>query len=44
MNILIVEDEDHIAQGLRFNLEAEDYAVTLTDNGRDAVALLTAAE
>ena len=25
MRILIVEDEDHIADGLRFNLEAEGY-------------------
>jgi len=25
MKILIVEDEEHLADGLRFNLEAEGY-------------------
>src|SRR3954453_18726655 len=39
--ILIVEDEQHIADGLRFNLEAEDYSVELVDNGEDALGLLT---
>jgi DNA-binding response OmpR family regulator len=39
--ILIVEDEQHLADGLRFNLEAEDYAVELVDNGEDALRLLT---
>jgi len=38
--ILIVEDESHIAQGLRFNLEAEGHAVQLTDNGEDALKRL----
>lgn len=38
--ILVVEDESHIAQGLRFNLEAEGHAVTLTDNGEEALQLL----
>jgi DNA-binding response OmpR family regulator len=35
--ILIVEDEAHLAQGLRFNFEAEGYAVQVTDNGEDAL-------
>jgi two-component system, OmpR family, alkaline phosphatase synthesis response regulator PhoP len=35
--ILIVEDETHLAQGLRFNFEAEGYAVQVTDNGEDAL-------
>jgi DNA-binding response OmpR family regulator len=38
--ILVVEDENHIAQGLRFNLEAEGHAVTLTDSGEEALQLL----
>ncbi|MBY0507155.1 MAG: response regulator transcription factor [Bryobacteraceae bacterium] len=36
--ILIVEDEQHLADGLRFNLEAEGYEVDTVDNGLDAVA------
>src|SRR5258708_11904934 len=39
--ILIVEDEAHLAQGLRFNFEAEGYAVQTTDRGEDAVTRLT---
>jgi DNA-binding response OmpR family regulator len=35
--ILVVEDEIHLAQGLRFNLEAEGYAVEITDRGEDAL-------
>ena len=35
--VLIVEDEAHIAEGLRFNLEAEGHAVEVTDNGEDAI-------
>ncbi len=38
--ILIVEDEAHIAAGLRFNLEAEGYSVDVTDNGEDALQRL----
>jgi len=38
--ILIVEDEAHLAQGLRFNLEAEHHSVEVTDNGEDAVRRL----
>jgi len=40
--ILVVEDEKHIAQGLRFNLEAEGYSVTLSETGEQAEALLAA--
>ena len=32
-NILIVEDEKHIAEGLKFNLEAEGYLVELAESG-----------
>jgi DNA-binding response OmpR family regulator len=38
--ILIVEDEAHLAQGLRFNLEAEHHSVEVLDNGEDAVKRL----
>jgi DNA-binding response OmpR family regulator len=38
--ILIVEDEVHLARGLRFNFEAEGYAVVTVENGEDAVDLL----
>jgi DNA-binding response OmpR family regulator len=38
--ILIVEDESHLAEGLRFNLEAEGHAVQITDNGEDALKRL----
>lgn len=40
--VLIVEDEHHLASGLRFNLEAEGYEVEVLDTGEDALALLTA--
>jgi DNA-binding response OmpR family regulator len=38
--ILIVEDEAHLAQGLRFNLEAEGHVVEITDRGEDALIRL----
>lgn len=38
--VLIVEDEKHLADGLRFNLEAEDYRVTTVGDGEAALALL----
>jgi len=38
--ILVVEDETHIAEGLRFNLEAEGHTVEVTDNGEDALGKL----
>jgi DNA-binding response OmpR family regulator len=36
-SILLVEDELHLAEGLRFNLEAEGYTVDLVDNGEAAL-------
>ena len=36
--ILVVEDEQHIANGLRFNLEAEGHDVALATNGEQALA------
>src|SRR6202171_314794 len=40
--ILVVEDEAHIAKGLRFNLEAEGHSVEVLENGEDALARLLA--
>ena len=40
--ILIVEDEQHLAQGLRFNLAAEDHDVEMVDTGEAALAQLLA--
>ena len=31
--ILVVEDEEHLAEGLRFNLEAEGYEVAVAPDG-----------
>lgn len=39
--ILIVEDEAHLAEGLRFNLEAEGYFADIRDTGEQAVELLS---
>jgi DNA-binding response OmpR family regulator len=38
--VLIVEDEKHLAEGLRFNLEAEGYNVEVSGDGETALALL----
>jgi DNA-binding response OmpR family regulator len=38
--ILVVEDEQHLAEGLRFNLEEEGYSVEVVGTGEDALALL----
>ena len=37
--ILLVEDEDHLAFGLVFNLEEEGYEVTRAKDGREAMTL-----
>ena len=39
--VLIVEDEQHLADGLRFNLEAEGYLVEIAYDGETALELLT---
>jgi DNA-binding response OmpR family regulator len=39
--ILVVEDDPHIAEGLRFNLEAEGYTVLIASDGRSASLRLT---
>jgi DNA-binding response OmpR family regulator len=38
--VLIVEDETHLAEGLRFNLEAEGYGAEVVETGEAALALL----
>ena len=38
--ILIVEDEAHLAQGLRFNFEADGHSVQTAERGEDALTLL----
>ena len=38
--ILIVEDETHLAEGLRFNLEAEGHSVQISGKGEEALELL----
>lgn len=44
MKILIVEDEQHIADGLRFNLEAEGYEAEIAHDGETALDVLTKAK
>lgn len=38
--VLVVEDEAHLANGLRFNLEAEGHAVEVVGDGESALGLL----
>jgi DNA-binding response OmpR family regulator len=38
--ILVVEDEQHLADGLRFNLEAEGYSVEIVETGEEALQRL----
>jgi len=42
-HVLIVEDESHIAEGLKFNLEAEGYSADVVGNGEAALERLLAA-
>jgi two-component system, OmpR family, alkaline phosphatase synthesis response regulator PhoP len=39
-HVLIVEDEHHLAEGLRFNLEAEGFSAEVVDNGDRALEVL----
>jgi DNA-binding response OmpR family regulator len=38
--ILLVEDEEHLARGLKFNLEAEGYATRVAGDGETALDLM----
>ncbi|MBK9214244.1 MAG: response regulator transcription factor [Chloracidobacterium sp.] len=42
MKILIVEDEQHLAEGLRFNLEAEGFEAEVAEDGQSALDVLRA--
>ncbi len=39
-SVLVVEDEKHLADGLRYNLEAEGYSVETVNDGEAALSLL----
>ena len=39
-HILVVEDEEHLAFGIRYNLEAENYRVTTVPDGPSALQVL----
>ena len=41
--VLIVEDEQHLAEGLKFNLEAEGYEVEMASDGETALTLIAGA-
>lgn len=43
-HILVVEDEEHLAMGIKYNLVAEGYRVTVAGDGRTAMNLLTEPE
>lgn len=43
-HILVVEDEEHIAFGLKFNLEAEGYEVTVATSGLAALQMVQEGE
>ena len=40
VTIVVVEDEEHLAQGLRFNLEADGYRVLVYGDGESAIEAL----
>jgi DNA-binding response OmpR family regulator len=42
--VLVVEDEQHLAEGLRFNLEAEGYEADVVDTGERALSRLIGPE
>jgi DNA-binding response OmpR family regulator len=40
--VLVVDDEQHIAEGVRFNLQADGHEVVVADSGERAISLLLA--
>jgi len=42
-HILLVEDEQHLGVGIKYNLEAENYRVTLVEDGATALKLIDGA-
>jgi len=43
-HILVVEDEEHLAIGIKYNLEAEGFKVTTVGNGQAALAAIAVAD
>ena len=43
-HILVVEDEEHLAIGIKYNLEAEGFSVTTAGNGQAALAAIAATD
>ena len=43
-HILVVEDEEHLAIGIKYNLEAEGLRVTTVGNGQAALAAVAATD
>ena len=43
-HILVVEDEEHLAIGIKYNLEAEGFSVTTAGNGQTALAAVAATD
>jgi two-component system alkaline phosphatase synthesis response regulator PhoP len=43
-HILVVEDEEHLAIGIKYNLEAEGFTVTTAGNGQAALAAVATPE
>ena len=43
-HLLVVEDEAHLAEGLRFNLEAEGHSVEVVGDGESAMERLRRAK
>src|SRR5689334_24574451 len=43
-HILVIEDEEHLAFGIKYNLEAEGYEVTTAGDGPTALKLLDDSE
>ena len=43
-HILVVEDEVHLAKGIKFNLEADGYRTTVVGNGASALKLFEDAQ
>jgi two-component system OmpR family response regulator len=41
-HVLVVEDEEHLAIGIKYNLEAEGYRVTVVADGREALRIVEA--
>lgn len=39
-HIMVVEDEEHLAVGIKYNLEAEGYRVTLVNDGPSALRMI----